>query len=205
MRQSLIRWPSAGTPTAESCPTLPQAPAVVKIPALFRLVPLSPQPIDQQFQILPAEDVLLRIGRRFRVGRHAVVFLAVEPLVGRIADDADEPVAAAVAGQVGALRPCRFAVEGVAFGAVVLDKLLPGGDIRGIAGVGVALAISSPPHGKGPGRSAAVSLASKLGEGLLDEPVHLLFCLNFVLPKNFGLEMPLTVRNSVSHSRLAKP
>ena len=43
-----------------------------------------------------------------------------------------------------------------------------------------------------------------IGEGLLDEP-YIFFCLNFVLPKNFGLVIPLTVRNSVSHWRLAKP
>ena len=78
---------------------------------------------------------------RFRVGRHAVVLLAVEPLVGRIGDDGDEPVAAAVPRQVRPLRAraLGFAMERMAVDAVLLDQALPGSDTRQIARVGVDL------------------------------------------------------------------
>src|SRR5882672_3364435 len=101
-----------------------------------RLVPFAAQPVHDQPQRGRVENLIAA------ECRHPVVAFAVEPFVLRIGDDANEPFARAVAGEVRPAGILARLAELMTFGAahgVAREERPALGDGRGVALVGLAL------------------------------------------------------------------
>ena len=91
----------------------------------LRRVPLAAEPVGHQSDLLRLEAILLRPRRHLHVRRHPVVPQSVERRVLRVGQDADNPLAGGVAGQIGREAGLSGLVEAVAADAQVVGDQLP--------------------------------------------------------------------------------